>query len=193
MFSHTATRGDVFWQPFSYAIAFFIVFTLLGLTAGSAEDALLIGMSMAAFAYVVGFVTWLSILRESYHPQPEPEPVSNEIPDGETWWYTFCEDRVTQHILRDLPVTPWQLSEYAQGLAWNTPPTYENWVGSSKTFREHEYRALCDWLQAWGYATSEGYRQPIQFTAKGRDILGDIQARGIHSLSPAETMKGGQI
>jgi hypothetical protein len=192
-------HARAFWEPVRAAILFgmlgFAVGYALSMANHADGEAIRTG---AAFGAVAGLIAaavcwamWLDVLRMSYAPQPPAAPIE-EIPAEGEWFYTWDADRVTQHVIRDLPITVWDLSQYAQGLSQGKRTVYSEWIGPGNPFNDKTYKALCDWMKAWGMAEGE-YKQTIILTPQGKAILRDIFERGIHPYSPTQNENGSQI
>lgn len=183
MFSHVATRGDVFWQPMTYGLAAFIVFGLTGLVFGGVPGALALGAFMGCLVWTLGFVTWLSILRESYHEPvvqaaaPEPVVMDDLVPER---FSARSEDGSRQLIL-DLPCSASQLHQFALGMIHQLPTTFDYWVVKQHEFTQEQFTLFRSWLVVRGFArVVDGSK--LQMTVEGLELCEWVFARGVERV-----------
>ena len=182
MFSHVATRGDVFWQPMTYGLAAFIVFGLTGLVFGGVAGALALGAFVGCLVWTMGFVTWLSILRESYHVVPvvqEAEPVAMDDLAPERF-SARSEDGSRQLIL-DLPCEASQLHQFALGMIHQLPTTFDYWVVKQHEFTQEQFTLFRAWLVVRGFArVVDGSR--LTMTVEGLELCEWVFERGVERI-----------
>jgi|GEM_PF-3623202 len=188
MFAHTATRGDVFWQPILYALSAWIVFGLVGLGLGGVNGAIALGGLMGSLAWTIGFVTWLSILRESYAAesgqlsavsgQPEQEP--DEPDQGVERLAAWSGDGMRQIILRP-PCTASQLHQFCLGMVRERPTTFQYWVIEAKEFTQAQFTSFREWMMRSGFARMvDGNR--LELTAEGLEMCEWVFERGVQKV-----------
>jgi hypothetical protein len=190
MFNSVPTRWDVFFQPLSYAAEAFIVMALFGLVILGADGAMVLGGTAAVFAWLIGFVVWLSILRERYAASAaallqeaqaayEPAVVVEDVLPVERY-VTGSADGTRQLVLTP-PCQATQLHQFAVGMVHQLPTTFAYWVVEAKEFTQAQFTAFRDWLIHNGFArVAEGNR--LDLTTEGLEMCEWVFNRGVRKM-----------
>jgi hypothetical protein len=191
MFNSVPTRGDVFFQPLSYAAEAFIVMGIFGLVVLGADGAMVLGGSAAVFAWLIGFVVWLSILRERYAAsaaallqEAQASPMSvpvDEVPRIAAVRYTARNEDGSRQLVLKPPCEASQLHQFAVGMMHEQPTTVDFWTVKLKEFGRDEFSNFRSWLVSQNFAQLvEGNK--LLMTVDGLEMCEWVFYRGLQKL-----------
>jgi hypothetical protein len=163
---------------------------LVGLCVGGVDAALALGGLVAAMAWTVGFVTWLSILREGYAASAaamvQKTQVPEEIqPEAEPYLgvdrYTARNEDGSRQLILKPPCEASQLHQFAMGMVHELPTTVEYWTVKTKEFSRDEFTNFRNWLTGQNFAKLvEGNK--LLMTPDGLEMCEWVCYRGLQRM-----------
>lgn len=146
--------------------------------------ALLAGAAAALITWLGFRERWMHIIEGYLNPQPmvvQPDPIRVQLVQD--------HDGFQEGQFIDLPVTPEQLHQLAQGLAAGTPFSLAAWSGQGKTFSRNEYETVRAELLKRGLArwsNARARQQGLELTPAGRAVFKHLVAPPLPAMEDRE-------